>query len=458
MPLKEEKIKYNPHNYQAYSTDFIINHKAAGLFLEQGLGKTVITLTAIWILLYDYFDATKVLVIAPLRVARDTWSRECEKWEHLRGLSISKVLGSERERKMALYQKADIYVINRENVEWLIKNKEWDFDTVIIDELSSFKSPSSKRFRALKKVRHKIKRIVGLTGTPAPNGLLDIWSQIYLLDGGERLGRTYSGYRSRYFHPQKYVNGGIPTDYQINEDAEEKIYEKISDICISMKALEYLKMPECIFNKVPIELDEKEMKLYRQLERDLLLPLDDSEVDAVNAAVLSNKLLQMAGGAVYDEFGDVKTIHDKKLDALEDLIEAANGKPVLVYYGFKHERDRIKNRFDVGEINTSEDIAKWNRGEMQIALCHPASTGHGLNLQDGGCTIIWFSMTWSLELYQQANARLWRQGQKQTVVIHHIIAKNTIDERVMVALENKDTSQAALIEAVRAQIQKQREE
>ena len=458
MPLKEEKIKYNPHNYQAYSTDFIINHKAAGLFLEQGLGKTVITLTAIWILLYDYFDATKVLVIAPLRVARDTWSRECEKWEHLRGLSISKVLGSERERKMALYQKADIYVINRENVEWLIKNKEWDFDTVIIDELSSFKSPSSKRFRALKKVRHKIKRIVGLTGTPAPNGLLDIWSQIYLLDGGERLGRTYSGYRIRYFHPQKYVNGGIPTDYQINEDAEEKIYEKISDICISMKALEYLKMPECIFNKVPIELDEKEMKLYRQLERDLLLPLDDSEVDAVNAAVLSNKLLQMAGGAVYDEFGDVKTIHDKKLDALEDLIEAANGKPVLVYYGFKHERDRIKNRFDVGEINTSEDIAKWNRGEMQIALCHPASTGHGLNLQDGGCTIIWFSMTWSLELYQQANARLWRQGQKQTVVIHHIIAKNTIDERVMIALENKDTSQAALIEAVRAQIQKQREE
>lgn len=458
MPLKEEKIKYNPHNYQAYSTDFIINHKAAGLFLEQGLGKTVITLTAIWILLYDYFDATKVLVIAPLRVARDTWSRECEKWEHLRGLSISKVLGSEKERKMALYQKADIYVINRENVEWLIKNKEWDFDTVIIDELSSFKSPSSKRFRALKKVRHKIKRIVGLTGTPAPNGLLDIWSQIYLLDGGERLGRTYSGYRSRYFHPQKYINGGIPTDYQINEDAEEKIYEKISDICISMKALEYLKMPECIFNKVPIELDEKEMKLYRQLERDLLLPLDDSEVDAVNAAVLSNKLLQMAGGAVYDEFGDVKTIHDKKLDALEDLIEAANGKPVLVYYGFKHERDRIKNRFDVGEINTSEDIAKWNRGEMQIALCHPASTGHGLNLQDGGCTIIWFSMTWSLELYQQANARLWRQGQKQTVVIHHIIAKNTIDERVMIALENKDTSQAALIEAVRAQIQKQREE
>jgi SNF2 family DNA or RNA helicase len=458
MPLKEEKMKYNPHNYQAYSTDFIINHKAAGLFLEQGLGKTVITLTAIWILLYDYFDATKVLVIAPLRVARDTWSRECEKWEHLRGLSISKVVGSERERKMALYQKADIYVINRENVEWLIKNKEWDFDTVIIDELSSFKSPSSKRFRALKKVRHKIKRIVGLTGTPAPNGLLDIWSQIYLLDGGERLGRTYSGYRSRYFHPQKYVNGGIPTDYQINEDAEEKIYERISDICISMKALEYLKMPECIFNKVPIELDEKEMKLYRQLERDLLLPLDDSEVDAANAAVLSNKLLQMAGGAVYDEFGDVKTIHDKKLDALEDLIEAANGKPVLVYYGFKHERDRIKNRFDVGEINTSEDIAKWNGGEMQIALCHPASTGHGLNLQDGGCTIIWFSMTWSLELYQQANARLWRQGQKQTVVIHHIIAKNTIDERVMVALENKDTSQAALIEAVRAQIQKQREE
>lgn len=453
MGLKKQE--YNPHEYQAFSTDFILKHKSAGLFLEPGLGKTIITLTAIWTLIYDYFEVSKVLVIAPLRVARDTWSRECEKWTHLNGLTISKVLGSEKERKMAIFKKADIYVINRENVEWLVKTKEWDFDMVIIDELSSFKSPSAKRFRALKKVRHKIKRIVGLTGTPAPNGLLDIWSQIYLLDGGERLGRTFTGYRSRYFHPQKYINGGIPTDYSLNDDAEEKIYSKISDICISMKALEYLKMPELILNKVEVELSEKEMKLYRQLERDLLLPFEDSDVDAANAAVLTNKLLQLSGGAVYDEFSDVKYIHDKKLEALEDLIEAANGKAVLIYYGFKHERDRIKKKFNVEEINTSEDIAKWNAGKIQIALCHPASTGHGLNLQDGGSTIIWFGLTWSLELYQQANARLWRQGQKQTVVIHHIIAKDTIDERAMIALENKDISQKALIEAVKATVKKE---
>jgi SNF2 family DNA or RNA helicase len=458
MELPVKRCEYQPYEYQTFSTDFILNHKAAGLFLEPGLGKTVITLTSISALLYDYFDATKVLVIAPLRVARDTWGRECEKWEHLKGLTISKVLGSEKERKMALYTKADIYVINRENVEWLIKTKEWDFDTVIIDELSSFKSPSAKRFRALKKVRHKIKRIVGLTGTPAPNGLLDIWSQIYLLDGGERLGRTYSGYRSRYFHPQKYINGGIPADYAINEGAEEKIYEKISDICISMKALEYLKMPEIIYNKVEVELSEKEMQLYRQLERNLLLPFEDNDVDAANAAVLSNKLLQMAGGAVYDEYGDAHLIHARKLEALEDLIEAANGKPVLVYYAFKHERDRIRKRFSAGEINTSEDIAKWNRGEMQLALCHPASAGHGLNLQEGGSTIIWFGLTWSLELYQQANARLWRQGQKQTVVIHHILTKGTIDHRVMTALDNKDTGQSALIEAVRARLKANQKE
>ncbi|QGT99523.1 DNA helicase [Candidatus Syntrophocurvum alkaliphilum] len=447
-------MKYQPHDYQTYSTDFILKHNVAGLFLEPGLGKTVITLTAIFSLLYDYFDATKVLVIAPLRVARDTWIRECEKWEHLNGLTISNVLGSEKERKMALYKKADIYVINRENVPWLVElyKNDWPFDMVIIDELSSFKSPSAKRFKALKKVRHKIKRIVGLTGTPAPNNLLDIWSQVYLLDGGQRLGRTFTGYRSRYFHPQKFVNGIIPTDYVLNEDAEDKIYEKITDICISMKALEYIKMPDCILNKVEVSLSDKEMKLYRQLEKDLLLPFEDSDVDAANAAVLSNKLLQMANGAVYDEHGDVKYIHDNKLDALEDLIESANGKPVLIYYSFKHDKDRIKKRFDAKEINTSEDIAKWNAGNINIALCHPASAGHGLNLQDGGCTIIWFGLTWSLELYSQANARLWRQGQKNTVVIHHTIAKDTIDERVMKAIEDKDTSQTALIEAVKARL------
>ncbi|WP_373181229.1 SNF2-related protein [Clostridium butyricum] len=455
--MKLKKVDYKPHGYQAFSTEFILKHKSAGLFLECGLGKSVITLTSIVELMHNMFDVSKVLVIAPLRVADTTWQDEIEKWEHLKCLKLSKILGSKKNRIMALYKKADIYTINRENVPWLVDfyKNDWSFDMVVIDELSSFKSPSAKRFKALKKVRHKIKRIVGLTGTPAPNGLLNIWSQIYLLDGGERLGRTFTGYRNRYFHPQKYINGVIPADYIINEDAEEKIYEKISDICISMKALDYLKMPECIFNKVMVELSEKDMKLYRKLERDLLLPFEDSDVDAKNAAVLSNKLLQMASGAVYDEFGDVKLIHDKKLDALEDLIEAANGKPILVYYGFKHDKDRIKERFEVEEINTSEDIAKWNDGKIQIALCHPASTGHGLNLQEGGCTIIWFSMTWSLELYQQANARLYRQGQKHTVVIHHIIAKDTVDEKVIQALENKDTSQTALIDAVKARIKKQ---
>lgn len=450
--MKLKKVNYKPHGYQAFSTEFILEHKSAGLFLECGLGKSVITLTAIVELMYNMFDVSKVLVIAPLRVADTTWQDEIEKWEHLKCLKISKVLGSKKNRIMALYKKADVYTINRENVPWLVDfyKNDWPFDMVVIDELSSFKSPSAKRFRALKKVRHKIKRIIGLTGTPAPNGLLDIWSQIYLLDGGQRLGRTFTGYRNRYFHPQKYINGGIPADYAINEGGEEKIYTKISDICISMKALDYLKMPECILNKVEVELSEKEMKLYRKLERDLLLPFEDSDVDAANAAVLANKLLQMANGAVYDEFNDVKYIHDRKLDALEDLIESANGKPVLVYYAFKHDRDRIKARFDSGEINTSEDITKWNEGKTQIALCHPASAGHGLNLQYGGSTIIWFGLTWSLELYQQANARLWRQGQNHTVVIHHIITKDTIDERVMRALQDKDTSQTALIDAVKA--------
>ena len=451
MELKT-RIAYKPHEYQEYSTEFIINNREAGLFLEPGLGKTVITLTAINDLLFNYFDAAKVLVIAPLRVARDTWGRECDKWIHTEDLRISKVLGNEKERRMALYQKADIYIINRENVEWLIENTLWDFDLVVIDELSSFKAPSAKRFKALKKVRHKIKRIIGLTGTPAPNGLLDIWSQIYLLDGGERLGRTFGGYRGRFFYPRKYINGGIPTDYVLNEDAEVKIYEKISDICVSMKAINYIKMPDILYNKVEVELSDQEMKLYRKLERDLLLPMENSDIDAANAAVLANKLLQMSNGAVYDRFKAVHEIHIRKIEALEDLIESANGKPVLIFYSFRHDKDRIQKWMQVGEINTSEDIARWNNGEIKVALCHPASAGHGLNLQEGGSTIVWFGVTWSLELYQQANARLWRQGQKQTVVIHHILTKNTIDDRVMKALDEKDTSQNALIEAVEARI------
>ncbi len=454
MGLQEERIKYHPHKYQEHSTQFILENKAAGLFLECGLGKSVITLTAIEELMHNRFEVSKVLVIAPLRVASTTWPDEVAKWEHLKDLKVSSIIANRKARMAALFTKVNIYTINRENVPWLVEHykNDWPFDMVVIDELSSFKSPSAKRFKALKKVRHKIKRIVGLTGTPAPNGLLDIWSQIYLLDGGERLGRTFSGYRSRYFHPRRYVNGGIPTDYGINEGAEERIYGLISDICISMKALDHLKMPEVVYNNIEVHLSENEMQLYKKLERDLLLPLENSDIDAANAAVLANKLLQMAGGAVYDEFGDVKRIHDRKLDALEDLIEAANGKPVLIYYAYKHERERIMERFVAEDIKTTEDIAKWNSGEIKVALSHPASAGHGLNLQEGGNTIIWFGLPWSLELYPQANARLWRQGQKNTVVIHHILAKDTIDQKVMRALEDKDTGQTALIDAVKARL------
>lgn len=444
-------MKYVPHEYQKYAEEFIIEHPASGLLLDMGCGKSVITLTAIDELMFNYFDVTKVLVIAPLRVAQDTWSKECEKWDHLKGLRISKVLGSEKERKQALFRKADIYIINRENVEWLTKSYKWDFDMIIIDELSSFKSNSAKRFKALRKVRPLAKRVVGLTGTPAPNSLIDLWSQINLLDMGVRLGRFIGNYRNSYFEPDKRSRDVI-FSYKLRDGSEQAIYDKISDICVSMKACDYLRMPERIENMVEVSMDQKEMTLYKQLEREMLLPFEDGDIDAVNAAALSNKLLQMANGAVYDEFREVKQIHTKKLDALEDLIEAANGKPVLVFYSYIHDKDRISKRFETTELKTSDDITRWNNGEIQIAIAHPASAGHGLNLQAGGSTVIWFGMTWSLELYQQANARLWRQGQKDTVVIHHIICKETIDEQVMVALAKKEVGQSALIDAVRARI------
>ncbi|NRY61493.1 DEAD/DEAH box helicase [Clostridium beijerinckii] len=447
MQLKRDDI----HEYQNYCTEKIINNPMFALLLDMGLGKSVITLTAIWDLIFDYFEVSKVLIIAPLRVARDTWSKECEKWEHLNGLRISKILGTEKERRAAVGRNADIYIINRENVEWLCANYKFDFDMVVIDELSSFKSHQSKRFKALRKVRPSVKRIVGLTGTPAPNSLIDLWSQINLLDMGERLGRFIGGYRERYFTPDKR-NREVVFSYKPKEGAEDSIYKKISDICISMKALDYLDMPECIFNKVEVQMDDKEEKLYTKLEAEMLLSFDEGDIDAVNAAALSNKLLQMANGAVYDENGKVKVIHDKKLDVLEDLIEGANGKPVLVFYGYKHDKDRIVKRFNAEEINTSEDITKWNNGEIKVAIVHPASAGHGLNLQAGGSTSIWFGLNWSLELYQQANARLWRQGQKDTVVIHHIITKGTVDEDVMKALERKDVGQASLIEAVKVRV------
>lgn len=445
-------MKYKPHNYQQFATDFILNQSICCLMLDMGLGKTVITLTALWQLALDSFDVSRVLVIAPKRVAEDTWPKELAKWEHLTGLTSSLVLGSAAERKAALQRKAFLYIINRENVAWLVKNHYWDFDMVVIDELSSFKSNKAERFKAMKKVRPMVTRIVGLTGTPAPNTLLDLWPQMYLMDMGQRLGRFIGGFRDRFFLPDKR-NREIIYSYKPREGAEDAIYALISDICISMKAADYLDMPERIDNRIEVSMSPKERKLYDTFQKDMVLSIGDEKLDAANAAALSNKLLQMANGAVYGEDKKVIPIHDRKLDALEDLVEAANGKPLLVAYWYKHDLQRIKARFKNARcIDTAKDIDDWNVGKIPLALIHPASAGHGLNLQDGGCTIVWFGLTWSLELYQQLNARLWRQGQKHTVVIHHIVTKGTHDEDVMRALENKDTRQSALIEAVRARI------
>lgn len=445
-------MKYKPHNYQQFATDFILNQSICCLMLDMGLGKTVITLTALWQLSLDSFDVSRVLVIAPKRVAEDTWPKELAKWEHLTGLTSSLVLGSAAERKAALQRKAFLYIINRENVAWLVKNHYWDFDMVVIDELSSFKSNKAERFKAMKKVRPMVTRIVGLTGTPAPNTLMDLWPQMYLMDMGRRLGRFIGGFRDRFFLPDKR-NREIIYSYKPREGAEDAIYALISDICISMKAADYLDMPERIDNRIEVSMSPKERKLYDDFQKDMVLSIGDEELDAVNAAVLSNKLLQMANGAVYGEDKKVIPIHDRKLDVLEDLVEAANGKPLLVAYWYKHDLQRIKARFKNARcIDTAKDIDDWNAGQIPLALIHPASAGHGLNLQDGGCTIVWFGLTWSLELYQQLNARLWRQGQKHTVVIHHIVTKGTHDEDVMRVLENKDTRQSALIEAVRARI------
>ena len=439
------------HDYQKYAVRFIEEHPIAALFLDMGLGKTITTLTAIHNLMFNLFAVRKVLIIAPLRVARDTWSAEIEKWEHLKPLQYSVVVGTVEERLAALKKPADLYIINRENIDWLVNNTKFDYDMVVIDELSSFKSHKTKRFKALKKVRPMVKRIVGLTGTPAPNGLIDLWAEIGLLDMGQRLGRFIGGYRERFFVPDKRSREMV-FSYKLRDGAEEAIYGLISDICISMKAADYLEMPECIYNRVEVVMNEKERKLYQQLERDMLISFEDGDIDAVNAAGLSNKLMQMANGAVYDENKAVKHIHDRKLEALEDLVEAANGKAVLIAYWYKHDLERIKKYVGAVELDTAEDMRKWNAGEIPVAVIHPASAGHGLNLQAGGSTLIWFGLTWSLELYQQMNARLWRQGQKETVVIHHLMAKGTLDERVMEALEKKDCGQSALVDAVKARI------
>ncbi len=447
-------MKYVPHEYQTYATGFIRTQPISAILLSMGLGKSVITLTAIFDLCLDSFLIRKVLVIAPLRVCCGVWPAEIQKWDHLNGLTFSLAVGTEMERKAALRQMTDIYIINRENVQWLIEESgiPFDYDMVVIDELSSFKSHQAKRFKSLMKMRPLVKRIIGLTGTPSSNGLMDLWAEYRLLDMGKRLGRFITHYRDEFFQPDKR-NGQMVFSYKPKPGAEDEIYRRISDITISMKCTDYLVMPECIMNEVQVDLWEDERKAYDTLRRDLVLTFKDEEIDAVNAAALSNKLCQMANGAVYNEDKRAVHIHDRKLDALEDLIEGANGRPVLVAYWYKHDLERIRKRFTVRSIKEFGDIEAWNAGAIPVGLIHPASAGHGLNLQDGGSTLIWFGLTWSLELYQQTNARLWRQGQKDTVVIHHIITQGTIDERIMKALISKDKTQAALIDAVKADLQ-----
>lgn len=452
-------MKYEPHDYQQYAIEYIRAHPVAAVLLDMGLGKTSITLTALNDLLFDYFDVHKILIIAPLRVARNTWSGEIGKWKHLEDLQYSIIVGPEKERKAALAKRADIYIINRENIQWLIEKSRYpfDFDMVVVDELSSFKNHDAKRFKALMKVRPKVKRIVGLTGTPSSNGLMDLFAEFKLLDMGERLGRFIGSYRVNYFKPDK-MNGPIVYSYKPLPGAEQRIYAAISDITISMKAADHLNMPELVNSRYEVQMDEQGKQNYEQMKEQLVISLSEGEVTAANAASLSGKLLQMANGAIYTDEGEVQMIHDKKLDALEDMIEAANGKPVLVAYWFKHDLKRIMQRLTEKKIpferlDTDASIGKWNKGEIPVALIHPASAGHGLNLQSGGNTLIWFGLTWSLELYQQTVARLWRQGQTaETVIVEHIIMAGTIDERVMKALELKDNTQLALIDAVKAEV------
>ena len=452
-------MRYKPHDYQAYAIDYIETHPIATVFLDMGLGKTSITLTAINNLLFDSFEVHKVLVIAPLRVARDTWTTEIDKWDHLQNLICSVAVGTEAERKAALMRPADIYIINRENLHWLVEKSgiPFNFDMIVIDELSSFKNHETKRFRSLLKVRPTVSRIVGLTGTPASNGLMDLWAEFRILDMGQRLGRFITKYRTVYFKPDKR-DGNIIYSYKPLPYAEDAIYKQISDITISMKATDHLQMPELIRSEYTVQLSDEEKSHYEGLKQELVLTIGEGEITAANAASLSGKLSQMANGAIYDDEGNTHYIHDRKLDALEDIIEAANGKPILVAYWFKHDLERITERLKklhipFSKLDDSQSIRRWNNGEIPVALIHPASAGHGLNLQSGGSTLVWFGLTWSLELYQQTVARLWRQGQAaKTVVVQHIVTKGTIDHCIMKALSQKEHTQTALIDAVKADL------
>lgn len=443
-------MQYKPHDYQQFTIHFIETHPEAAVLLECGLGKTSITLTALNDMMFDRFEVHKALIIAPIRVCRNSWAAEIEKWDHLKGMTYSLVLGGREQRLAALRRKADLYIINRENVQWLIESSEmpFDFDMVVIDELSSFKNHQSKRFRALRNVRPFIKRIVGLTGTPCSNGLMDLWAQFRLLDKGVRLGKRIGQYRDAYFTPD--WNGFT---YSPRKGAEKEIYAKIADISISMKTTDHLQMPELVMTTDTVVLDEATATIYKDMEQDLCLDFGGDSITAANAGVLCGKLTQLASGAVYTDGSSVMRIHSHKLDALEDLLEAQNGKPALIAYWYKHERDAIMQRFDCREIKTDADIADWNAGKIPVALIQPSSAGHGLNLQSGGSTIIWYTMPWSLELYQQTNARLWRQGQQSgTVVIHHLVSAGTIDEDIMKVLKMKDKTQTAMMRAVKARI------
>lgn len=450
---------YRPHDYQTYATRFIEEHPVAALILGMGLGKSVITLTAIEHLMHDSFEVRKVLVIAPLRVAASTWPDEIRKWDHLSSLTFSVAVGTRDERITALKRNADITIINRENIQWLVEESGvlFDYDMVVIDELSSFKNHRTKRFRSLMKARPKVKRIVGLTGTPAPNGLMDLWAEFRLLDGGKRLGRFIGQYRERWFLPDKR-NQMVVFSYKPKEGAENEIYSAISDITVSMKAMERIRMPELIETEMKVSMSSAERKAYDSMKKDLVLSLPSGAVTASNAASLSGKLMQLSSGAVYTGEESFTEIHRRKLDALEDAIESMNGKPLLIAYWFRHEKTRISGLLahlgvTWSEISDEKSIREWNGGKLQAAIIHPASAGHGLNLQSEGSTLLWFTVPWSLELYQQTVARLWRQGQKsETTVVIHLITEGTIDERVLAALRRKDQTQEALLEAVKADL------
>lgn len=455
---------FEPHDYQRYCIQRLIGEPVLGLFLDMGLGKTVITLTAVNDLRYNRFLVSKVLVIAPKKVAEDTWIREAKKWDHLKLLRVIPVLGSQQKRIRALNTPGDVYVLSRDNVQWLVDyyRNSWPFDMVVVDELSSFKSHRAKRFRKLNMVRGHIRRMVGLTGTPAPNGLIDLWAQIYLLDQGKRLGRTLTSYRENYFTPARRNRDTI-FSYEPLPGADGIIRERIQDICISLSAKDYLKLPDRIDNVRYIKLDLRARKAYKEMEKQLLLEVDGETIDATSAAVLSNKLLQICNGAVYNENKQAVEIHDNKLEAFKELVEASQGRAILVFYNFQHDRDRIinclsKSHLKVGELKSPETIDQWNRKELDILLAHPASAAYGLNLQTGGNVIVWFGLNWSLELYQQANARLYRQGQKENVIIHHLVVEDSRDQDVMEALADKQATQDSLLESLKARIRKIKEE